>query len=464
MKKKLPTTILVAMLLIITTFATATTAMTLNTPRGTINHTGRGDIAIAYMSYDESQQHENGIYTFDTGNPHEITALSAWQPGDYGYCTGGTYDLDGNLYMVDGSDTSSILYLIDQTTWEGTAIGGTGYPMHAMTCDPTTDILYCAGGSPYESANLYTVDPSTGTATLVGSFSTGLNGVFDIAVDSTGQMYAVDVYTDSLYTVDKATGAATLVGPTGQNMNFEQDMCWDANLQTLYAVAYIFGQNSVFCSVNTATGSVTVLGIFGFPQLDALCFPLAVHHDDLPPQTSITLSGQGGPDVFTSDVTVTLTAVDNDSGVNRTMYKLDSAAWTIYDGPFVVTADGNHTVSYYSFDNAGNQETEQSKVFSIEHPMTLTITIQGGLGVSAVIKNTGTRNLTNLDWSFVLDGKLIFVGKSKSGTIPTLAAGEETTMKDFVIGFGTTGIVITAGDATATATGTVLVFFVMGVH
>jgi len=466
MKKKLASSIVIGIVVILATPAIATnTALNLNATQGSMSPAqpaGRGDEAIAFMSWDESQQHAVGIYKLNTENPSALTLLSPWEPGEFGYCTGGTYDLNGNLYMVDGSETSSVLYQIDQSAWTATTIGSTGYPMHAMTCDPTTGIIYGAGGSLYDSPNLYTIDPATGAGTLIGGF--GLNGVFDLAVDSNGQMYALDVYTDSLYTVDKATGTTTLIGPTGQNMNFEQDMCWDANAQTLYATAFIWGQNSVFCSVNVATGSVTVLGTFGFPQLDALCFPIVAPHDDLPPQTTITLNGQGGPDVFTSDVTVTLTAVDNQSGVNHTLYKLDNADWNTYTEPFMVTTEGDHTVSYYSVDNAGNQETENSRTFTIEYPVSITITIKGGFGVSAVIKNTGTTNLTNLDWSFALDGKLIFVGKTNSGTIPTLAAGEETTIKDVVIGFGKTGIEVTAGDTTATATGTVLLFFVLGVQ
>mgnify|MGYP001636547613 CR=1 FL=1 len=91
------------------------------------------------------------------------------------------------------------------------------------------------------------------------------------------------------------------------------------------------------------------------------------------------------------------------------------------------------------------------------------ITIKGGFGVSAVIKNTGTTDLTNIDWTIALDGKLIFVGKANSGTIAALAAGDSVTIKDFVIGFGKTGIAVTAGTASASASGTALLFFVIGV-
>jgi hypothetical protein len=53
--------------------------------------------------------------------------------------------------------------------------------------------------------------------------------------------------------------------------------------------------------------------------------------------------------------------------------------------------------------------------------------ISGGMGVSAVLKNTGKADATNFAWSIKSDGT-VFVGKEKSGTA-TLAAGASTTVK-----------------------------------
>jgi hypothetical protein len=185
--------------------------------------------------------------------------------------------------------------------------------------------------------------------------------------------------------------------------------------------------------------------------------------DNTPPVTTCTLAGTQEGGVYISDVTVTLNAVDTQSGVNYTMYKLDDADWNIYTGPFMVTEDGSHTVLFYSVDNAGNIEDEKSSTFTIVHPIDVSIAISGGLGVSATITNTGTTDLTNIDWSIALDGKLIFVGKTKSGTIASLAAGASVTVKDFVVGFGKTGIVVTAGSESASASGTALLILVIGV-
>jgi len=53
---------------------------------------------------------------------------------------------------------------------------------------------------------------------------------------------------------------------------------------------------------------------------------------------------------------VTISALDNASGINRTMYRIDNSTWLTYNGSFNVTAAGNHTIEYYSIDNAGNGE------------------------------------------------------------------------------------------------------------
>jgi hypothetical protein len=219
-----------------------------------------------------------------------------------------------------------------------------------------------------------------------------------------------------------------------------------------------FSGNDIYVAINCVSYDCFILMIDDF-QVTGTGYVT----DTTPPVTTCTLDGtmQGG--VYTSDVTVTLSATDALSGVNVTKYKLDDGAWIDYTGAFDVTSDGSHTVRFYSTDNAGNQETEQSNTFTIQHALPLEITIKGGFGISVTITNTGTTDLTNVDWTINLDGSLIFVGKTKSDTIASLPAGESVTVKDIVVGFGKTGITATVGMTDATASGTVLLVFVIGV-
>jgi peptidoglycan/xylan/chitin deacetylase (PgdA/CDA1 family) len=72
-----------------------------------------------------------------------------------------------------------------------------------------------------------------------------------------------------------------------------------------------------------------------------------------------------------SAVTVTLSATDDESGVAATWFKVDDGAWQT--GVTVVVAapqnhrgDGEHTVAFYSVDNAGNTEAPKSTTVKID--------------------------------------------------------------------------------------------------
>ena len=80
--------------------------------------------------------------------------------------------------------------------------------------------------------------------------------------------------------------------------------------------------------------------------------------DTLAPMTRDDLAS--GPPAHTDPLTVTLSASDKHgdlevSGVAQTHYRVDGGAWQTGTSA-QVTGDGEHTVSYYSTDNAGNDE------------------------------------------------------------------------------------------------------------
>lgn len=87
--------------------------------------------------------------------------------------------------------------------------------------------------------------------------------------------------------------------------------------------------------------------------------------DTDPPRTTCILDGEMEGDVYVTDVTVTLEAIDYISGVDYTTYKLDDGEWEIYEDPFVVSDNGDHTVCFYSVDNVGHIEDKQKCTFTI---------------------------------------------------------------------------------------------------
>ena len=183
-------------------------------------------------------------------------------------------------------------------------------------------------------------------------------------------------------------------------------------------------------------------------------------NDTAPPITSYKLDGKLEGDIYRSNVTVTLDAIDYGSGVDYTTYKLDDGEYEVYGTPFVVSGDGEHTVCFYSVDNAGNIEEEKTCAFTIECP--IKIEISCGFGVTAIIRNIGREDLTDLGYSITLDGGLILlpVGGKTKGEVDILS-GEEVTVKSLVFGFGKSMVTVTAGDAEETVNGFILLFFVL---
>src|SRR5256885_7657027 len=86
--------------------------------------------------------------------------------------------------------------------------------------------------------------------------------------------------------------------------------------------------------------------------------------DDLAPVTTATPSGSLGMNGwYTGNVTITLNATDDRSGVSYTTYHLDGSPVRTYVNPIVVSADGIHTLTYHSVDRAGNIELHKDATF-----------------------------------------------------------------------------------------------------
>jgi len=107
-------------------------------------------------------------------------------------------------------------------------------------------------------------------------------------------------------------------------------------------------------------------------------------------------------------------------------------------------------------------------------PLTVTIVegpildmglISGGLfRVSAVIKNIGATEATNVKWNMTLSGTIL-IGKESNGEILSIPAGESATATSgLIIGFGKTTVTVTAeipeGSDTRSQGGTVFLFFI----
>jgi hypothetical protein len=69
---------------------------------------------------------------------------------------------------------------------------------------------------------------------------------------------------------------------------------------------------------------------------------------------------------YRSAVQVSLSASDNLSGVQNLYYRIDGGAIQNYSGTFALSTVGQHTVDYWSVDNANNTEVTHSLVVKID--------------------------------------------------------------------------------------------------
>lgn len=95
------------------------------------------------------------------------------------------------------------------------------------------------------------------------------------------------------------------------------------------------------------------------------------------PVSTSTIAGiMGQPGFYRSNVTVSLTAADQiipgqesqTSGLLKTQYNLDGQGYQTYStsSPIMITTEGQHSISFFSTDKAGNNEPEQAVVFTID--------------------------------------------------------------------------------------------------
>lgn len=162
--------------------------------------------------------------------------------------------VSGGLYGTDGSN----LYIIDKTTGTATLIGPHGsveYGIGALAFDDA-GVLY--GISLADSAKLYTIDPNTGVATAVGML--GIGFVFEGGLDfnASGQLFGVnqgDANNAKMFTINTASGAALVLGPNPGESRDIDGLAFDG--QIFYAIDRV---SNTFGSINPTTGAYSPIG------------------------------------------------------------------------------------------------------------------------------------------------------------------------------------------------------------
>ena len=168
----------------------------------------------------------------------------------------------------------------------------------------------------------------------------------------------------SCQSVDSGVGVANVyarvIYPDASTSNFT--MHYNASCSCFY-------RNETYSVVGTYNYTIYTVDLLGNAVYFGLHhFTITASGDTTPPVTTCTLEpavpdGPGG--WYASPVRVTLSATDDDTGVNYTKFRLDNGSWMTYASHFDVGTNGHHQIDYYSVDNANNVEITKHVNFKI---------------------------------------------------------------------------------------------------
>ncbi|MGE5704551.1 MAG: OmpL47-type beta-barrel domain-containing protein, partial [Clostridia bacterium] len=87
---------------------------------------------------------------------------------------------------------------------------------------------------------------------------------------------------------------------------------------------------------------------------------------------------------WNQDVTVSLEASDDQSGIRSTEIQIDGGEWNTYDSPVVVTKEGDTIISYRSKDRVGNVEEAKSVTVKLDKTLPVWELTQSGEPVHTI--------------------------------------------------------------------------------
>src|SRR5487761_2556955 len=127
------------------------------------------------LFYDSVSGTNSDFYSIDTvtGNDSFLTTVT-----NKVYYDLASSAIPNTMYAMDGSTNSGCLYTFNVVTFANVLVGCAGVNLHGAAFDSNHGILYST-----DNVSLYTVNTSTGAATLIGSIG-GLTGIYSSDYDA----------------------------------------------------------------------------------------------------------------------------------------------------------------------------------------------------------------------------------------------------------------------------------------
>lgn len=217
-----------------------------------------------YNTFPGTGTDPEGPTSFNLASPGTLNSIADQTAQQF--LTAGTW-ANGTWYATVYNTVAPYnLITVDPATGARTVIGDMGVALTGLSYNKANGIMYGVNAT-----SLYTVDMTTGLATLVGT-NTGTS-MINLAINSGGAAYALDMATDNLGTVNLTTGVFTAIGPVGFSAQYAQDMEFDRETGELFMAA----QDAVsgwLAWVNTSTGATMKIDDFeGGAEITGFAIP-----------------------------------------------------------------------------------------------------------------------------------------------------------------------------------------------
>lgn len=221
------------------------------------------------------------------------------------------------------------------------------------------------------------------------------------------------------------TGTLTLSGPAPPG-GLTVSTYSDPQVTLPVSITVLAGASSATFPVTTTpvshliTVGISAISSDGINPYQVITSSLSLQSADIPTTTAALSGTKGQNDWYTGPGTFTLTATDTGGAtVTGTYYSVDGGPQQTYSGPFVVTGEGIHTLTYHSVNSAGSVEATSTVSVKIDSTPPVSTASVTGSTVVLTASDAGSGVASIL---YSLDGSL---GQFYTGPF-VLTVGEHT--------------------------------------
>ena len=338
-----------------------------------------------YAAYSLDIQSWNEEYIrFTMLDPATITAATSSFPSTYAaaYAYGHVWFISsGNLYIAPLNDSIGTIGDIIPVAFD---FETTNTPL-SMSFNPMDNKLYyiaiSEGDESYYLKYFNPLQPDS-VSTLELSIA-----AYTLAINALGEAYCIEYETGNLYLLDLTNASATLIGNTGHSPHFVQDMAFDMETNELFWANISSSSDVGLYHVNTENAATAFLGQIGGgsgAEITGLFCSNVLSNSVIP--NSLNLSGDT---MVCSGNTTTLTASSDVDGL---------FVWsTGHIGQWETFSPGTYSVSVFSI--TGNSLTKtinitEGQVYDVTDSLTICENQLPYIWNEVEFETAGTQNVT----------------------------------------------------------------------